>query len=256
MKNISYISLSIFLLFSFSACGGNGTTKPKETNTSRPLQSTVQKVEIGDTPEQDPAQATPSTLTPDEETTPSENTPTKEQEHLPEKIDTQPDPVITSDITQIQQALLNVHNKARADVGISDTLTWSDSVAIDAQSYADTLAQSGAWEHDPKNYSGYTNGPYGENLYTSYNSTGHIPTLAEATESWIDEKNFYHYGVIGDTATCDAGKICGHYTQVIWKNTTEVGCAISRYQRGFYKDWYLIVCKYKTPGNFRGQTPY
>ena len=135
-------------------------------------------------------------------------------------------------------------------------MTWSDTIATDAQSYADTLAQSGAWEHDPKNHAGYTNGPYGENLFTSFHSTGHIPTLAEATQAWVAEKSFYTYGVIGDTSTCDTGKICGHYTQVVWRSTSEVGCARSRYKIGSKKDWYLIVCKYKTPGNYTGETPY
>ncbi len=226
MKNISLLTFtSLFLI----ACGGDGTTTAPDTNNSRELQSATQTETENPTtkPQDDPIMITPDT---EEPTTKTRN---------PE-----------------QTALLKVHNDARVAVGISQQLTWSDTIAVDAQSYADTLAESGAWEHDPKNHGGYTNGPYGENLYTAYSSSGKIPSWEKAALSWVDEKAFYHYGVSGDKSTCDTGKSCGHYTQIIWENTTQVGCATSLYKKGSYKGWYLIVCKYKTPGNYRGETPY
>lgn len=155
-------------------------------------------------------------------------------------------------ITDEIQDALDQHNDARAAVGVPVELGWSNQLAVDAKSYADTLANSGVWEHDPKNHAGYTNGPYGENLYTSTAK----PTLATAVKAWVDEKVYYHYGPVGDSTTCDAGQQCGHYTQVIWENTTQVGCAMSKYKTGNFKDWYVVVCKYKTPGNYIGETPY
>jgi pathogenesis-related protein 1 len=148
--------------------------------------------------------------------------------------------------------LLDIHNKARIEIGVDNNLTWNDTIATDAQSYADEMSKSGAWEHDSKNHNGYKNGVYGENLYIGTLK----PTFTIATQAWIDEKEFYHYGVIGDDGTCDEGEICGHYTQVIWKDTTEVGCAMSQYVTGQYKDWYIVVCKYQTPGNYLNETPY
>lgn len=162
---------------------------------------------------------------------------------------TQTEPVI---LPETIQDLLDVHNDTRAEVGVNNELTWSDTIALDAQSYADTMANSGAWEHDPKNRDGYTNGSYGENLYTSTAK----PTFAVATQAWVDEKQYYSYGEVGDESTCVDGEMCGHYTQVIWKNTTEVGCASSQYKTGQFKDWYIVVCKYQTPGNYLGETPY
>ncbi len=157
--------------------------------------------------------------------------------------------VVTSNVIQ---DLLDVHNDARADVGVENKLTWSDTITIDAQSYVDEIAQSGVWEHDPKNHGGYANGIYGENLYASTAK----PTFEIATQAWVAEKEFYHYGAVGDENNCDIGEICGHYTQVIWKDTTKVGCAMSQYQTGEFKDWYIVVCKYQTPGNYLGETPY
>jgi len=143
------------------------------------------------------------------------------------------------------RTILDMHNKARADVGVTQELTWSNLIAQDAQSYADTLAQSGAFEHDPKNHEGYANGIYGENLYAS---TADLTKeeLAKGLQAWIDEKAYYHYGKIGDATTCDVGEECGHYTQVIWENTSKVGCATSIYKNGAFKGGYVLVCKYQT----------
>ncbi len=151
-----------------------------------------------------------------------------------------------------EEEFLRLHNEARMALATMPALQWSTPLAEDAKAYANTLALSGKWEHDPKNHGGYANGPYGENLYTSTLK----PTLADAAEAWIKEKRYYTYGKIGDASTCETGQMCGHYTQIIWKDTSEVGCAISKYRKGNYKDWYLVVCKYKTPGNYIGQTPY
>ncbi len=151
------------------------------------------------------------------------------------------------------ESMLVLHNDARRDVGIMHDLIWSDRIALDAQSYANTLANSGAFEHDPKNHEGYDNGVYGENLYAAYPSK---PSLSTATKAWVDEKQYYAYGLIGDESTCEENQLCGHYTQIIWESTSEVGCAISKYTTGSYKDGYVVVCKYQTPGNYIGETPY
>jgi pathogenesis-related protein 1 len=153
------------------------------------------------------------------------------------------------------RTILEMHNKTRAEVGVTKELVWSDLIAKDAQSYADTLAASGAFEHDPKNHAGYENGQYGENLYAS-TATLNKSEIAKGVQAWIDEKAFYHYGRVGDETTCDTGEQCGHYTQIIWENSSKVGCATSVYKVGSFKDGYILVCKYQTPGNYIGETPY
>jgi len=159
--------------------------------------------------------------------------------------------------------LIDLHNEAREEVGIQSKIKWSPKIAKDAKTYADILANSGEFEHDSKKNhlsyenGGYENGPYGENLYAYYNSNGKKATFEMASNDWINEKNFYHYGKVSfDGDDCDRGEQCGHYTQIIWENTTRVGCAISQYKKGKYKGGYVVVCKYKTPGNIIGQYPY
>ncbi len=161
---------------------------------------------------------------------------------------------------EIQQ-LLDSHNQARHEVGINNDMQWNDTIAADAQLYANEMATKGIWGHDTiKNQNdGYGHGNYGENLYTS---TENGTTLVQASKSWIDEKVYYTYGKVGDANTCESGQICGHYTQIIWKNTTFVGCAKSKYKVDMFiaganfKGGDIIVCKYQTPGNIVTQTPY
>ncbi len=149
---------------------------------------------------------------------------------------------------EISDAIKRV-NEIRAELYSGYEMSWSTKLADDALAYAKELAKNGKWEHDKKEYE---NGPYGENLYTSTKK----PTFVDAINEWYSEKKFYTYGKVGDSSTCQSGQMCGHYTQLIWRDTSLFGCATSRYEVGEYKDWYLVVCKYKTPGNYYGETPY
>ncbi len=147
-------------------------------------------------------------------------------------------------ITGQEVDAVEAHNRLRGEVGVNQELTWSSALADAAKVYADKLANSGRWEHDIDNHK---NG-YGENLYTSTEKV----TLEDATIAWGDEKQYYHYS----DNSCDSGEQCGHYTQIVWKNTSKVGCATSQYKTGQYKFWYVVVCKYQTPGNYIGEKPY
>ena len=51
---------------------------------------------------------------------------------------------------QDMQTVLNVHNQERGAVGVQP-LTWSDQLAADAQTWAEEVATSGNFDHDPVN---------------------------------------------------------------------------------------------------------
>lgn len=74
-------------------------------------------------------------------------------------------------------------------------------------------------------------------------------TPAQGVQSWIDEKQWYDY----DSDSCSAAPpdSCGHFTQVVWKDTTLLGCA---WASGGGSDY--LVCNYYPPGNYTGQKPY
>ncbi len=168
---------------------------------------------------------------------------------------------VDKDVVDIDRGLdielgLERHNEIREVVFDNKPLSWSDDLERDAKSYADTLANSGDFVHDPKNIDGYDR-EYGENLYASVNHNGEIPTFEEATDNWQVEEQFYNYG--DNSCSVDADNTvqvgitvydtCGHYTQIVWKDTSLIGCAKAQYKTGGLKDGYVIVCKYSSPGN-------
>jgi len=45
--------------------------------------------------------------------------------------------------------------------------------------------------------------------------------------------------------------VCGHYTQIVWRDTKQVGCGVARDNRR-----EIWVCNYDPPGNWVGHRPY
>ncbi|EOX97254.1 Basic pathogenesis-related protein 1 [Theobroma cacao] len=130
---------------------------------------------------------------------------------------------------------LDAHNTARAAVGVGP-MTWNDTVAAYAQDYANERIGDYNLEH--------STGPYGENLAIS---SGDL-SGTQAVRLWVDEKVYYDY----DTNTRATDRVCGHYTQVVWRNSVRLGCAKVRCSNG----GTFIGCNYDPPGNFGGEKPY
>ena len=130
--------------------------------------------------------------------------------------------------------MLAAHNSVRARVGMAP-LSWSDRLATRAQDWADNLMARKQFAHRP-------NSAYGENLFEV---TGAYVSPSEVVNAWARESRDYDYR----SNKCHG--VCGHYTQIVWADTREVGCAVSR--RGGREIW---VCNYDPPGNWVGRRPY
>jgi pathogenesis-related protein 1 len=142
---------------------------------------------------------------------------------------------------EVRQVLAS-HNRARAEVGIPP-LQWSDVLAAYAQEWADHLAStSRRMEHRP--HSGRWKQEHGENLFMG---TDGYYDVADAVITWEREK-FAYDGRAIDQSNVHA---CGHYTQLIWRNTKRIGCAKVRCAGNV-----IVVCNYDPPGNVLGQTPF
>lgn len=145
------------------------------------------------------------------------------------------------------QDMLNVHNQERALVN-SIPLLWSDQLADYAQTWANHLANSGC--HLVHRTNAEDTLGTGENLawYSSYGSAPQNIGSARPAQDWAAEKVDYSYV----SNSCAAGKACGHYTQMVWNTTLNVGCA-----RSICPDnGQIWVCNYSPPGNYIGVKPY
>lgn len=135
--------------------------------------------------------------------------------------------------------MVAAHNSWRQRVGVPP-LTWSTSAAKVAQSWANQLknTQNCQMSHNPDR------GEYGENIYWS---SGRSSTSKDVVNSWGSEVQDYDYA----TNQCNRGKMCGHYTQVVWRDTTQVGCG-----KASCDSVEIWVCNYSPPGNYNGEKPY
>lgn len=141
------------------------------------------------------------------------------------------------------------HNEARAAVA-TDTplppLAWNSSLAATAAAWAaqciDQDEVVGLVDHNPDRSDGH---PYyvGENIFGS----GGTATAQQAVSSWASEGANYNYA----TNTCNG--VCGHYTQIVWRTTLEVGCALHDCPNLQFGS--TIVCDYGPGGNSGGK-PY
>lgn len=148
-------------------------------------------------------------------------------------------------------SIVAAHNKWRAEVGVQ-ALSHSPKLAKSAQAWANHLKQSRhcAMQHSKPQ------GRYGENLFWASPlmwSDGRkelrkvSPT--EVIDSWGNEKSDYDLA----SNACKAGAVCGHYTQIVWRDTLKVGCGMATCGNTHVQIW---VCHYSPAGNFVGEKPY
>ena len=136
------------------------------------------------------------------------------------------------EITQI----LTTHNKYRLDLNLPE-LVWSKNLVNSSQKWADKLISMDIFEH--------SNTKNGENLFVIM---GRDASPIEVVDDWASEKEYFNY----ETRKCNGSWYdCGHYTQIIWRDTKEVGCAVSKL--GTKQIW---VCQYNPPGNYTGEKTY
>lgn len=134
-------------------------------------------------------------------------------------------------------SLLALHNQTRAEVGV-EALTWSSTAAAHVQAWLDSLAAgSCSLQHNPDR-------KYGENLFIG---TKGFYGVDDAAQAWAKEKQYYH----GESISSGNFTKFGHYTQMVWRNSTAVGCA-----KVTCANNVIIGCNYNPAGNYQGQKPY
>ena len=149
-----------------------------------------------------------------------------------------------TDLTaNFEMRVLAAHNRERLALGVGP-LRWDPALAIDARRWANHLSASGRFEHAPED----PREPAGENLWAG---TRGYYALEAMVDGWVREKRFFRPGTFPNNSTTGRIADVGHYTQLVWRDTHQVGCAMAR---GTRED--VLVCRYSDAGNYFGERPF
>jgi hypothetical protein len=138
--------------------------------------------------------------------------------------------------------MISAHNEARRLYGVAP-LVWDDGLARDAGVYAQWLARTGRFEHDPQRGRRPTQG---ENLFMGTRSAY---SYADMIGLLIDERRHFRPGRFPAVSRTGNWSQVAHYTQIIWPTSQRVGCATAANWSNDY-----LVCRYLPTGNIVGTT--
>ena len=141
---------------------------------------------------------------------------------------------------ELATRLLAAHNQARAEAGVPP-LVWDRELAAAAAAYGPTLTHLGRPIHAERLG---RNCPH-ENLLQSSRG-GRTPEQMVAY--WVSERHNYVPGTFPNVSRTGRWSDVAHYTQIIWRATTRVGCAV---HADLNYDW--LICRYTPPGNIDGR---
>jgi uncharacterized protein YkwD len=144
----------------------------------------------------------------------------------------------------LRQVMLAGHARARGEVGVPP-LAWSDTLAASAKGYAETMARTGRFEHAAQSIG---MDRQGENLWTG---TRGAYRFDEMIGHWRAERKAFTNLPVPQSSRTGRWEDVSHYTQIVWRGTTQVGCALASNATDDY-----LVCRYAPPGNVYGQLAY
>lgn len=117
-------------------------------------------------------------------------------------------------------------------------MTWAADLVSAALANAQNNANNNVFVHT-------SNNPNGENIayQYGYNNPQYLGFL------WYDEERQYNF------TTGGFSEATGHFTQMAWLSSTELGCAYVQAQNAQLSNngWFYLSCEYRSPGNYAGQ---
>lgn len=147
--------------------------------------------------------------------------------------------------------ITRMHNLWRWRVGVQP-LTWNEELARVSRAYAEACI----WGHDQGRSPAAGFQYVGENLYATTVRPS-SETVLDSVQAWADERYDFDFGFTTGQTT---GGMVGHYTQMVWHSTTEVGCGFARCENGIeglsWPAGTVVVCRYGPGGNYVGEAPY
>ncbi|XP_011300071.1 venom allergen 3 [Fopius arisanus] len=131
--------------------------------------------------------------------------------------------------------------------GYIPPLEWDEELAEIAQRWANQCTDG----HDQcRNVERF---PVGQNVGRKGWSNGYNAKVSEIVQAWYDEVENFDSQVVPSFRS--SKKLTGHYTQLVWGETTRIGCGLMRYKRGAMFTVHL-VCNYGPAGNWLDEPIY
>ncbi len=148
-------------------------------------------------------------------------------------------------LDNLAERSLAAHNRERDALGIP-ALEWDEGLARDAEAWADRLVHVGHLVHSPDNPTDPD--PQGENLWAG---TSGYYSPESMVGLWVGEKRNFRPGIFPANSLTGQLEDVGHYTQLVWRSTRRVGCALAQGPRDEF-----LVCRYSEGGNVMGERPF
>jgi len=140
----------------------------------------------------------------------------------------------------LEQTALRLHNDARLRFGVAP-VRWNGFLAAEASKHAQFMAATGIYGHDQ---TPSRRKLMGENLWRGDRDAFSYDVMIQVM---IDEQRFFVPGAFPANSSTGEWHDVGHYTQIVWPGTTEIGCALASSQTMDY-----FVCRYAPTGNKDG----
>ncbi|XP_014354751.2 repressed by EFG1 protein 1 isoform X1 [Papilio machaon] len=138
--------------------------------------------------------------------------------------------------SEFENDALEIHNEYRREHGVPP-LVINKEISKVSQKWADELAKKDAMAYS-------LNKNYGENVYCGWSPDPNVKIKArDCLDKWYSEINKFSFGREPEVLTC------GHFTQIIWKDTRELGIGTAKSKSGKL----YVVANYFPPGNYSGQ---
>jgi hypothetical protein len=154
---------------------------------------------------------------------------------------TSPVAAASVDASEFPARIVATHNAERARVGMPP-LVWDPALGNAAAAYAQQMAFTGMFQHSNRQARRGT----GENLWMGTHGAFSVEAMVGG---WTSEKRYFVAGTFPNNSRTGNWEDVGHYTQMIWRTTQRVGCAIASTPRVDY-----LVCRYANAGNIDGRS--
>lgn len=144
-----------------------------------------------------------------------------------------------TDKKQVTNECLQAINKYRKNHKVA-ALKYNIELDSIAQKWADRLASTNSLSHSSSTYKGER---LGENCFKNWSSKNASISGNEVADSWYSEIKDYNFNT-------NSGSNTGHFTQLIWKESKEIGIGLSVSRDG---KSCVVVANFYPAGNFKGR---